>query len=144
LSGSAPTLALPLRESRLLPTYLCAVHAAALAAVAALDVGVAGRLALVAGVLAVAWAVRRQAPPAPRALWIDGEDRVRVADAAGRVEEGVLARGSLALPALVLVAVALPSGRVRRHAVFCDALAPGDARRLRARIRMAQRADGRP
>lgn len=135
MSGSAPTLALPLRESKLLRAYLCALHGAALAAILALDFAAPVRAALAACVLAAASVAWRLAPPPPRALSIDGDGRVRIADAQGRMEEGMLGRGSLALPLVVLLVVALPSGRVRRYAVFRDALAPGDDRRLRARIR---------
>jgi hypothetical protein len=137
LSASAPTLALPLRDSRGLRLYGGLLHACAAAGLLALPLPVAGRAALLVALFGSAFVTRRRGSKPPRALELDGEGGCRLIEANGASRRGRLLPGALALPGLVLLPMRLGAGELRDVAIAADALAPADLRRLRVRVRLA-------
>ena len=138
MSAYAPTLLIQVRDSASLRASLVLLHALAAATLLSLASSV-GQVALWAALLvpAVAWRARRRRPPPLR--WVVLRDgAVVLVDEFGRATNGTLERGSIVLPGIILLAVRDDSSGTRRHlALPRDGLRAEEARRLRARLRLA-------
>ena len=137
MSAYAPTLLIQVRDSASLRASLLLLHALAAATLLSLASSV-GHAALWTALLvpAVAWRARGRQPPLRWVVLRDGA--VVLVDEFGRAANGSLERGSIVLPGIILLAVRDDSSGTRRHlALPCDGLMAEEARRLRARLRLA-------
>jgi hypothetical protein len=138
LSAYAPTLLVQVRDSTRLRVAQSVLEAVACAALFGLwpSMGAAAAGCAVL-VCALGWRARTRGAPPLRWLTWSGAGAVTTLDACGGAERATLETGSLALPGIVILAVRKASGARRRIVLPDDGLCADEARRLRARVRLA-------
>ena len=138
MSTYAPTLLVQVRDSARLRIGLSLLEGVACASLLGLWPSM-GSAALWCAVLvcALAWRARGRHASPLRWLTLSGAGVVTTIDACGNAEGATLEKGSLALPALVILAARNSRGAPRRVVLPDDGLCADEARRLRARVRLA-------
>jgi hypothetical protein len=138
LSTYAPTLLVQVRDSARLRTVLSLLQVVACAALLGLWPSMRSASVWCAVlVFALAWRADGRRTTAVRWLTMSGGGVITTIDSIGGAERAMLETGSIVLPGLVVLAVRNARGARRRIVLPDDGLCADDARRLRARVRLA-------